>query len=239
MTNPLFKDTKSEAVVYFTHSPDRGPQHRVFDDNYIYNAGGIDSIELDLKRETYWYCRLGTIYGTPDARWQVTFRHEDFEKLPDQAVCTRQMGLLDPSRGLGELERQIFQSVFLALSDYVRTWAYTDKNDYIVNDYVIKNASITPAWLSVMGSALIATGKAHDMVEANVLKYSNDTRYPEKVPSGDVILNDFPVTLPVQVRWGDDSKVVVAQVLPVARCKGGNKSRAKSANQDHGTGGAT
>jgi hypothetical protein len=72
--------------------------------------------------------------------------------------------------------------------------------------------------ISSLASALTTIRRAHDIVEMTVLKYWYDPQWATRVLTQDVILDEFPLTVPVQLRWGSGEKAVVAEVLPIAYC---------------------
>src|SRR5438128_1137349 len=48
--------------------------------------------------------------------------------------------------------------------------------------------------------------------------YWYDPQWATRVLTQDVILDEFPLTVPVQLRWGSGEKAVVAEVLPISHC---------------------
>jgi len=69
-----------------------------------------------------------------------------------------------------------------------------------------------------LASALTTIRRAHDIVEMTALKYWYDPQWATRVLTQDVILDEFPLTVPVQLRWGSGEKAVVAEVLPISYC---------------------
>ena len=210
--------SRPQLVVYFAHCPEHGPEHRVYDEEDIHGAGGIHAIEAEMQRETYWFARLGVIeaeLSTSDSTY--TYKEEAIAGLPEPPAGAWQMGRPNPSFGRGELARQIFDSLFHALAAFLETWKKPGE-DGTVDAYVVKEVKINADRISSLASALTTIRRAHDIVEMTVLKYWCDPQWATRVLTQDVILDEFPLTVPVQLRWGSGEKAVVAEVLPIAYC---------------------
>ena len=52
-----------EFVIYFAHTPEHGPGYRIYSEDDILGAGGIHALELELRHESYWFVRIGSIEG--------------------------------------------------------------------------------------------------------------------------------------------------------------------------------
>lgn len=69
---------KTELIVYWCHSVERGPEQRVFDEDDIQGAGGINNVETELQRDSYWFARLGAMDVQQSARgWPYTDEAEE------------------------------------------------------------------------------------------------------------------------------------------------------------------
>src|SRR5262249_1109429 len=54
-------NSSAEVVVYLAEFPDRGLEHRIFDDDEILISGGIHAIEAELERGTDRFVRIGVV----------------------------------------------------------------------------------------------------------------------------------------------------------------------------------
>jgi hypothetical protein len=104
-------ESSNEAIVYLVQSPKYGLQYRFYAEEDILSEGGIHTIEEYLRRETQWFIRLGVIQAE-DQGGTRTFQEKVIASLPAPSPGDRQIGRLNPSFGLGELEGQIFDSMF-------------------------------------------------------------------------------------------------------------------------------
>lgn len=66
----------------------------------------------------------------------MTFTDEAIASLPTSSPGDRQIGRLNPSFGLGELEGKILDSMFESLSNWLEVWTIHDGT--IVDTYAIK-----------------------------------------------------------------------------------------------------
>jgi len=140
----------------------------------IHAAGGIYGIEMGLRRDSYWFVRLGTIEGRKSALgWSYT--DEALAALPVADPDTWQLGQRNPSFKRGELERQIFQSLFQSLSAFLKSWNHEE--DELISAYTPKEIRISPDRISSIASALTSIGRAQDVVDITVLKYWYDPEW--------------------------------------------------------------
>ena len=207
---------KTELLVYSCHSVENGRELRIFDEDDINAAGGIYGVEMELQSDSYWFVRLGTIEGqkTPSG-WSCT--NEALAKLPEADPRTWLLGRRNPSLQRGQLERQIFESLYQELSAFLTTWNHRGTEDRIVDAYAIKEIRISPNRVSSIASALVSIGRAYEVIGMTVLKYFYDPAWEMTWLSSDMILADFPV-LPVQLRLCSTEKVIAVDILSTSSC---------------------
>ena len=99
----------------------------------------------------------------------------------------------------------------------ILSWGFQQDND---PKHTVKETKISRNRLASLASALIATGRAHDMVEITVLKfwYLPEWSPAAKIPGPDLITAEFSLKLPVQIRWASGEKLIAAEVLSIAGC---------------------
>ena len=200
----------TELVVYSSHCVEHGPELHIFDEEAIRAAGGIFGVETELRRDSYFFVRLGTIEGQQSASgWSCP--DEALAALPEADPSAWHLGRRNPSFQRGQLEREIFQSLFQSLSDFLKSWNY--KEDELINAHVIKEIKIGPNHISSIASALTSIRRAHDVIGVTVIKYWYDPEWETAWPSDDLILAEFPLAVPVQFRWGNGERVVATDIV--------------------------
>ena len=204
-----------ELIVYSCQCVEHGPELQVFNEDDIQAAGSIYGVEMGLQRDSYWFVRLGTIEGRKrDVGWSYT--EEALAALPVTDLGAWQLGRRNPSFKRGELERQIFQSLFQSLSAFLKSWNHEEEE--LISAYTPKEIRISPNRISSIASALTSIRRAQDVVEMTVLKYWCDPESEITWPTVDQILGEFPPTVPVQFRWGTGDRVVATDILTISSC---------------------
>jgi hypothetical protein len=233
-------------VVYFAHTPEHGPGYWVYSEDDIVGAGGIHALELELRRESYWFVRIGSIKGV-ERPSGVGFDEEAVCDLvnpgPNWHILRRNVGCRHPAFEGNELELCIFDSIFCSLETYLNSWRR--KRTDFVESYAIKELGITRVCLSSLASVLSAMGSVNDLVALTVLKYesfgplrSGSTRdilgtfpllrdaergifgefaFPSDTNAPNIV-GEFPLTIPLQLRWSTNGRVVATDVMPVCSC---------------------
>jgi len=219
--NPAFEvsgavvDSSNEAVVYLVQSPKYGLQYRFYAEEDILSEGGIQTIEQFLRRESLWFMRVGVI----EAKYEggtTTFTNEAIASLPASSPGDRQIGRLNPSFGLGEIERQIFDSMFEFLSNWFEQWTIRDGT--IIEAYAIKEVRVTSNRLSCLASTLLAAKDGVELVELIVLKHWYGGDWLVRVQCDELIIAEFPLTVPIRVRWAKDTALIVTEILHPSDC---------------------
>src|SRR5207249_7062432 len=75
--------------------------------------------------------------------------------------------------------------------------------------FFINHPSPTVLYTLSLHDALPIFRRAHDIIEMTALKYWYDPQWATRVLTQDVILDEFPLSVPVQLRWGSGEKAVV------------------------------
>jgi hypothetical protein len=72
----------TKLIVYWCHSVEHGPEHRVYDEGDIQAAGGICGVEMELQRDSYWFVPWGVIEAKKEASgW--SYEAEAIAALPE------------------------------------------------------------------------------------------------------------------------------------------------------------
>jgi hypothetical protein len=151
--------------------------------------------------------RLGTIEGQESASGS-SCTDEAVAGLPEADPGAWRLGRRNPSFQRGQLERLIFQSLFQSVSAFLKNWNH--EKDGFINAYTLKKIKISANRLSSIASALTSIRRAHDVIGVTVLKYLYHPAWPTAWPSSELILGEFPLSVPVQFRWGSGARVVSA-----------------------------
>jgi hypothetical protein len=208
----LRKDS-TELLIYLVESPEHGPGHRIFDDADILVGGGVCGIESEMERETDRFVRLGVIEASKD-RDQIVFQDKDIAALGIPRDDEWRIGRLSPAYAKSELERQIFDSQVRAGKELLTTWEQQD--DVGFTAYIPKK--VRGGCLAALAGSICAVGEAFDKIEITALKYWYGRDWWTKIPTDDLILAEFPLTVPVRIRWGHGAHLVVSDVMTVFAC---------------------
>ena len=134
--------------------------------------------------------------------------------------CTVRLYAISPFRdrvgacGRSELERQIFDSQVRAAKELLATWEYQDGRDFTA--YIPKK--VRGGCLASVAGSLCAVGEAFDTIKITALKYWYGRDWRTKIPADDVILAEFPLTVPARIRWGHGAHLVVMDVKQAFAC---------------------
>jgi hypothetical protein len=206
---------KTELIVYWCHSVERGPEHRVFDEDDIQAAGGINGVEMELQRDSCWFARLGVIEAQHSARgWSYT--DEALAALPEADPGEWRLGRHNPAFRRGTFERHVFESLFRGLSKLLKSWAHEEEE--AVSAYVIKQIDISPDRLSSIASALTSIGRAYEVAGMTVIKYWYDPEWKVTCLPCDLVLAELPVSIPVRLRLDSAEESIVTDILPSSSC---------------------
>jgi hypothetical protein len=206
---------KAELIVYWSHSVERGPEHRVFDENDIQGAGGINGVEMELQRESCWFARLGVIDAQQSARgWSYT--DEAIAALPEPGSGEWRLGRHNPAFRRGAFVRQVFESLFRGLSAWLKSWSHEEEE--VVSAYVIKQIDISPDRLSSIASALTSIGWAYEVAGMTVIQYWYDPEWKVTYLHCDLVLAELPVSIPVRLRLDSTEEAIVIDILPSWPC---------------------
>jgi hypothetical protein len=114
----------NEAIVYFVVSPERGPEHRIYEDDEVQAIGGIHALELLIEKQSYWFIQLGEVRGGRGP-CSVSFPDSEFAKLPEPAENKWRVGRRNPAFRGSELERSVFEAAFEAIERTLDSWSRT------------------------------------------------------------------------------------------------------------------
>jgi hypothetical protein len=235
-----------QFLIYFAHIPEDGPRYRIYSEDDILGAGGIHALELELRRESYWFVRIGSIKGV-ERPSGVGFDEEAVCDLinpgPNWHILRRNVGYRHPAFVGNELELCIFDSIFCSLETYLNSWRR--KRADFVESYAVKELGITRRCLSSLASVLSAMGSVNDLVALTVLKYESfgplksastkdilgtfpllrdaergifgEFAFPSDTNAPNIV-GEFPLTIRLQLRWSTNGRVVATDVMPVCSC---------------------
>ena len=137
----------------------------------------------------------------------------------------------------------IFDSMFCSLETYLNSWKRRHAD--FVELYAIKELEITRCRLSSLASGLRSMGRVNELVALTVLKYeffapltrtstdgilgkspllrdANRDFFGEltfsRTTSDQDILGEFPLTIPLQLRWSTNEQSVATDVMPICSC---------------------
>jgi len=204
-----------DAAVYFVLSPDAGPSHRIFDDEDISAHGSMGEIERHLEKDSYWYGRLGMVQGHENGS-RTTFSNHEFKRLPRIAEVPWRIGLRNPAFNGTEIERRIFKAAFLGIQRMLDTWKSPEGDE--INAYTLKTLHVTQPTLARIAAALQNVSPIHASLEISVMKYWYCKSWEEEEPMPDLILGEFPLSIPLRFQWCLDAGVIKAEALRFALC---------------------
>jgi len=208
-----------KATVYFVQCAEHGPERRIYEDHDIRSQGGIQHIESDIERASYWFVGLGTILGH-GALSGVYYTLEQFESLRLPERSRMRLGRLNPAFGRPAFDQRVFEVVFNTVDAFLSGWKYEDKQ--CVYLYALKSLDINPT-LACISTSLATTRQVFCVIEASVVKYWGDKHWDPTatVPTLDTILDEtsFPIAMELRIRGGD----ILAQVVSILQsASGGN-----------------
>ena len=208
-------DSNIELIVYSVISPDRGPRHRVFDEEDIQASGGIHAIERSLEKESYWFVRLGEIRGEADPGG-VTYKDEELSALTAPPKASWQIGRRNPSFRRPDLERHVFTATFEAFERLLNSWSREE--DGVVDAYALKELTISSECLLSLTNGLHNLQHVHEIARITVIKYWYDVEWPEP-HEPDLLLAEYSLDVPFRVQWASASEEIVnARVLQLSSC---------------------
>jgi Dimerisation domain len=167
----------------------------------------------DMQQVTDRFVRLGVIEAAKE-RDQIVFQDKDIAVLGIPPDNEWRIGRLSPASGKSESERQIFDSQVRAGKELLMSWEHQDDLEFTA--YIPKK--VRGGRLTDIAGSLCAVGEAFDKIEITALKYWYGRDWKTKIPNDDVILAEFPLTVPVRIRWGYGAHLVVSEVKPVFAC---------------------
>jgi hypothetical protein len=204
-----------EATLYLVFSPLCANRHRVYTDEDIYALGGIHAIERVLESETYWFSRLGTIWGTLGPHG-VTFDDAEIAKLPVPPVTSWKVGRCNPAFAGSELERLTFRAMFSAIERMLSTWNVNE--DGVVDAYALKELQISHSCLRSLVISLQTLGHVHVIAKITVTKYWYDQSWSGSTLPSDLVLAEYSLLIPLHFAWSTDERLISAQVMTVCLC---------------------
>jgi len=206
---------RTELIVYWRHSVERGPEHRVFDEDDIQAAGGINGIEMELQRDSYWFVQLGVIEAQEDASgW--SYPTEAIAALPEPDPEEWSLGRHNPAFRSGAFERHIFESLFRSLSALLKSWAHEEEE--AISAYVIKQIDMSPTRLSSIASALTSIRQAYEVAQMTVIKYWYAPEWKGICLPCDLVLAELPVSIPVRFRLDAAQGAIATDILSSSSC---------------------
>jgi hypothetical protein len=207
--------SKVRAVVYFVISPTEGPEYRTYVDEDEQAMGGIHAIERTLESESYWFTRVGQIWGEPHP-YGFTYSDSDLAQLPEPHEHAWQTGRLNPAFGKSEIEKRAFREVFQAIQRMLDAWKQNDGNT--VEAYALKALKIGSQQLVSLTTGLLALQRIHEVVEITVIKFWYDPIWMSKPTPCDLLLAEYSLRIPIQLRWAEGENLISVEVMPAAAC---------------------
>ena len=206
----------SEVVIgYLVFSPERGPEQKLYGDEAIQASGGIHAIERVLEQESYWFVRLGHIRGESGPTG-VTFHDSQVGILPTAPENVWGVGRRNPAFGKSELERHVFKDVFRTVERMLDAWK--QEEDGVVDAYALKELKISSERLGSLTRSLQVLPKVHEIAEITVIKYWYDRSWPEPHLPCDMVLAEYSLRIPLQLRRSAGQKLLCVEVMPMALC---------------------
>lgn len=205
-----------EAIVYFVVSPERGPQHRIYEDEDVQAVGGIHALEMLLEKQSYWFVQLGEIRGELGP-YGTIFPQSEFDRLPEPPENRWRVGRRNPAFRGSELERHIFEAAFEAVERALDSW----KQDLgrTVEAYALKELKINPDRLLALISGLRTLPMVYEIAEIILIKYWYEPSWSEPhLPDDDLVLAEYSIKMPLQVGWSAGDRIVRVDVMPIASC---------------------
>jgi hypothetical protein len=198
--------------VYFAYFPEHGPEQRLYDNDDIQRAGGIDQLEAQIRRESYWCVYLGVVKGSDNGNG-IEIARKDLAALPQPAAETWRIGERNPSLGRGEPEDQIFDAIFKVLAEHLESWTYED--DGAVYRHSVKELHLNGQRLSRSAAALAANGDHENLdVTFTAVLHWHGIEYPWRTIDGlTEDMNLGPVRLRVPLGLKREGEKISAKVL--------------------------
>jgi hypothetical protein len=204
-----------EAIVYFVVSPVNGPDYHIYVDDDLQAMGGVHVLERHLESNSYWFVHLGQI-GARQDHGGVTFADSDLGQLPDPPESAWQTGRLNPAFGKSEIEKRAFKEIFQAIQRMLDTWKTNEGT--AVDAYALKELKISPRRLVSLTTGLCALKRVHDVLEVTAVKFWYDSGWPSKPVPGELVLAEYALKIPLQLRWAADQRLISVEILPAALC---------------------
>ena len=204
-----------ELVVYAMVSPSQGLTYPVYSEEDIQSLGGIHAIERILEKDSYWFVRLGIIFGEADPRG-ITYADTEFSKLvipPHQD--TWQIGKRNPGYRGSELERIVFKAIYGCVERFLQSWNWECSG--LVYAYALKELRIHAQCLILLSNCLKSMRQAHEVVHVTVTKYWYGSDWPEP-HEADLALAELSFDIPFRVQWAGGEEIIDVQVLRPSLC---------------------
>jgi hypothetical protein len=208
-----YRKEMQEVLIYFADCPEHGREHRIFDEEDLFIAGGVHAIEVELERGTERFVRLGVIEAEKTV-YGLVLQDEDLAALPAPVEHEWRIGRLSPAYGRSELECWIFNSEVRAAQSLLADWEHEDGELAIA--FVPKK--VRGGCLASLASSLCAVGEAFDVLKVVVIKYWYDRKWRDRMPYEELILAEFAITVPIRLRWGCSEHLVVSDAVPPYCC---------------------
>jgi hypothetical protein len=88
-----------------------------------------------------------------------------------------------------------------------------------VEAYALKELKISPQRLVSLTTGLYALQRVHDVLEVTAVKFWYDSLWLSKpVPADDLVLTEYSLKIPPQLRWAADQRLISVEVSPAALC---------------------
>jgi hypothetical protein len=207
--------SKIQAMVYFVISPMEGPEYRIYVDEDLQAIGGVHALERNLESQSYWFAHVGQILGNPHPNG-ATFSDSELAQLPDPHERAWQTGRLNPAFGKSEIEKRAFKGVFQAIQRMLDAWKRNDGQT--VDAYALKELKISSQQLMSLTTGLFALQRIHEVLEITVIKFWYDPMWLVKPTPSDLVLAEYSLRVPVQIRWAAAENLISAEVMPAAFC---------------------
>lgn len=206
----------TDVIVYLVHSPESGPEYRMYCDEDLQAVYGVHAVEHSLEQESYWFARLGLIRGEMSLRGRLTVHNSELAKLPVLAESPWHIGRRNPAFGKSELEWHVFRAAFEATQRMLDGWKLQE--DGTVDAYALKALKISPERLESVTRGLYNLDKIHEVAEITVIKYWYDPSWPEPHLPYDLSLAEYSFHVPLEFSRTDESKLISVEVMTMALC---------------------
>jgi hypothetical protein len=89
----------------------------------------------------------------------------------------------------------------------------------VVEAYALKEVKISSDRLLMLTRSLCSLQRVHEIVRITTIKYWYHAGWPQpNLPGDDLVLAEYSIRIPLQVRWSGDENMVHVEVMTIASC---------------------